>query len=47
MEEKFNDNLEINGDEQDAWKKWLASYEKMLDSILDVIKEDTKDDTNG
>ena len=49
MEEKFNDNLEINGDEQDAYKKWMESYAHMLDTICGapdgpntVIKEDER-----
>ena len=53
MEDKFNDNLEINGDEQDAYKKWMESYAHMLDSICGapdgphtVIKEDEKDEPN-
>jgi len=44
MEEKFNDNLEINGDEQDAYKKWMESFTDMLDMILDVTKEDEAKD---
>ena len=44
MEEKFNDNLEINGDERDAYKKWMESVTDMLDMILDVAKEDEAKD---
>ena len=53
MEDTFNDNLEINGDEQDAYKKWMESYAYFLDTICGapdgphtVIKKDEKDEPN-
>ena len=43
MEEKFNDNLEINGDEQDAYKKWMESVTDMLELFLAIEEDEAKD----